>query len=206
MALTGFPGSSVGKETACNTGNPSSIPGLGRSPGEGNGYPLQYSWASLVAQMVRMCLQCGRPGFNSQIRKIPRRKGWQFTPVFLPGESRGQRCLAGYSPWGHKESDTAGQMSTIQCLLKLKTLILQLQVQWNQVLKRWQLECLSSPKHWAAMHRHCPLPGLYGRDVTQRLQTHILPGQLHPSPSTCLRNGCLGDARHCVRSLLASFH
>ena len=53
MALTGFPGSSVGKETACNTGNPSSIPGLGRSPGEGNGYPLQYSWASLVAQMVK---------------------------------------------------------------------------------------------------------------------------------------------------------
>ena len=49
----GFPDSSVGKESACNAGDPSSIPGLGRSPGEGIGYPLQYSWSSLVAQMVK---------------------------------------------------------------------------------------------------------------------------------------------------------
>ena len=39
----GFPGGSDGKESACNEGDPGSIPGLGRSPGEGNGYPLQYS-------------------------------------------------------------------------------------------------------------------------------------------------------------------
>ena len=39
----GFPDSSVGKESACNAGDPGSIPGLGRSPGEGKGYPLQYS-------------------------------------------------------------------------------------------------------------------------------------------------------------------
>ena len=39
----GFPDSSVGKESACNAGDPSSVPVLGRSPGEGNGYPLQYS-------------------------------------------------------------------------------------------------------------------------------------------------------------------
>ena len=49
----GFPGSSVGKESSCNAGNPSLIPGSGRSPGEGTGYPFQYSWASLVAQMVK---------------------------------------------------------------------------------------------------------------------------------------------------------
>ena len=49
----GFPGISAGKESACNAGDPSSVPGLGRSPGEGKGYPLQYSWASLVAQMVK---------------------------------------------------------------------------------------------------------------------------------------------------------
>ena len=48
----GFPGSSAGKESTCNAGDPGSIPGLGRSPGEGIGYPLQCSWASLVAQMV----------------------------------------------------------------------------------------------------------------------------------------------------------
>ena len=49
----GFLGSSAGKESACNAGGPGSIPGSGRSPGEGIGYPLQYSWASLVAQTVK---------------------------------------------------------------------------------------------------------------------------------------------------------
>ena len=49
----GFPGSSAGKESACNEGDPGSIPGSGRSHGEGIGYPLQYSWASLVAQTVK---------------------------------------------------------------------------------------------------------------------------------------------------------
>ena len=47
-----FPGSSADKESTCNTGDPGSILGSGRSPGEGVGYPLQYSWASLVAQAV----------------------------------------------------------------------------------------------------------------------------------------------------------
>ena len=49
----GFPGSSVGKESACNAGDPCLIPGQGRSPGEGIGYLLLYSWASLVAQLVK---------------------------------------------------------------------------------------------------------------------------------------------------------
>ena len=47
----GFPDSSVCKESACNAGDPASIPGMGRSAGEGIGYPLQYSWAFLVAQL-----------------------------------------------------------------------------------------------------------------------------------------------------------
>ena len=48
--LMGFPDSSVGKESSCNNaGDPGSVPGLGRSSGEGKGYPLQYSWASLLA-------------------------------------------------------------------------------------------------------------------------------------------------------------
>ena len=49
----GFSGSSDGKELACNAGDPSSIPGSGRYTGEGIGYPLQYSRASLMAQMVK---------------------------------------------------------------------------------------------------------------------------------------------------------
>ena len=48
-----FPDSSAGKESTCNAGDVGSIPGLGRSPGEGIGYPLQNSWASLLAQMVK---------------------------------------------------------------------------------------------------------------------------------------------------------
>ena len=48
----GFPGSSAGKESTCNVGDPGLIPGLGRSSEEGIDYPLQYSWASLVAQLV----------------------------------------------------------------------------------------------------------------------------------------------------------
>ena len=63
-----LPGGSDGKESACNTEDPGLIPGSGRSPGEGNDNPLQYS-----------CLE---------------------------KESHGQRSLAGYNPWGHKESYT----------------------------------------------------------------------------------------------------
>ena len=49
----GFPGGSAGEASSCNAGDVGSIPGLGRSPGEGIGYPLQYSWASFVAQLVK---------------------------------------------------------------------------------------------------------------------------------------------------------
>ena len=53
QVIMGFPDSSVGKESPCNAGDPGSIPGSGRSAGEGMGYPLQYSWASLVAQLAK---------------------------------------------------------------------------------------------------------------------------------------------------------
>ena len=49
----GFPDSSVGEESTCSAGDPGLIPGFGRSAGERIGYPLQYSWASLVAQLVK---------------------------------------------------------------------------------------------------------------------------------------------------------
>ena len=61
---------------------------------------------SLVAQTVkRLCLQCGRPRFDPWVRKILWRRKWQPTPVLLPGKSHGWRSLAGYSPWGPRESD-----------------------------------------------------------------------------------------------------
>ena len=53
MPIMGFPGSSAGEESTCNAGDPGLIPGSGRSTGEGIAYPLQYSWVSLVAQLVK---------------------------------------------------------------------------------------------------------------------------------------------------------
>ena len=72
-------------------------------------------WASLVAQRQKIHLQCRsrlRHGFDPWRGKIPWRRAWEPTPVFLPGESHGQRSLAGYSPWGHRESDVTEQLST----------------------------------------------------------------------------------------------
>ena len=53
-----------------------------------------------------LCRRCKRHGFNPWVRKIPWRRAWQPTLVFLPGESHGQRSLVGYSPQGRTESDT----------------------------------------------------------------------------------------------------
>ena len=96
----GFPDSSIGKESACNAGNSGSTPGLGRPAGEGVGYPLHYSWASLVAQMVKNppavweTWVCLIPGCEDPLEE----GAWQPTPVFLSENPHGQRCLAGYSP------------------------------------------------------------------------------------------------------------
>ena len=70
----GFPESSVGKESTCNAGDPGSIPGLGRSAGEETGYPLQYSWASLVAQLLKSLPAMWEtwvrsPGWNDPLEK-----------------------------------------------------------------------------------------------------------------------------------------
>ena len=54
--------------------------------------------------------QCRRCRFDPGVRKIPWRRKWQPTPVFLPGKSLIQRSLAGYSPWGCKESDMTEQL------------------------------------------------------------------------------------------------
>ena len=57
-----------------------------------------------------VCLQCGRPGFDSWVGKIPWRRKWQSTPALLPGKSHGWRSLIGYGPWGHKELDTTERL------------------------------------------------------------------------------------------------
>ena len=66
----------------------------------------------LEAQLVKNSLQYGKPRFDPWVGKIPWRRARQPPPVFLPGESHGQRSLEGYSPWGHKESDMTKQLTT----------------------------------------------------------------------------------------------
>ena len=92
-----FPYSSVGKESTCNVEDPSSIPGLGRSAGEGISYLLQCSWASLGLSWLRICLQCGRLGFNPWVRKISWRReksthssilAWRIPWTVEPGSQR----------------------------------------------------------------------------------------------------------------------
>ena len=70
-----FPDRSVGKESTCNAGDPGLIPGSGRSPGEGKGYPLQYSWASLVAQLVKNLLAMWETWVQSLGWEDPLEKG-----------------------------------------------------------------------------------------------------------------------------------
>ena len=79
---------------------------MGRSPGEGIGYPLQYSLASLVAQLVKNPPAMRETWVNPLVGKIPWRRERLATPVFWPGEFHRL-----YSPWSHKESDTTERIS-----------------------------------------------------------------------------------------------
>ena len=93
--LLGFPDSSVGKESACNAGDPSLIPGSGGSAGEGIGPPLQYSWASLVAQLVK------NPPTMQKAWVQP--LGWEDP---LEKEKATHSSIHGLcSQWGRKELD-----------------------------------------------------------------------------------------------------
>ena len=83
--------------------------GMNGKTGVGTHPLLCIKWASQVALMVKnLPANAGdkRHGFDHWVGKIPWRRAWQPTPIFLPGESHGQRSLVGYSPWGRKESDT----------------------------------------------------------------------------------------------------
>ena len=100
MILQGFADSSVGKEPACNSGDPGLIPGSGRSAGEGIGYPLQYSWASLVTQLIKNPPAVWEIWVQFLGWEDTLEKGiWLPTPVFLgfPCDSAGKEsaCNAG---------------------------------------------------------------------------------------------------------------
>ena len=108
---TGFPGGSVVKTPSANAGDSGLIPQSGRSPGEGNGNPLQYSclenpvdrgaWWASVHRVTQSQTQLKRLGMHACMHW---RRKCQPTPVFLLGKAHGQRSLVGYSQTG-KESD-----------------------------------------------------------------------------------------------------
>ena len=115
LSLNDFPASSTGKESACNAGHLGSIPGSERSSGEGIGHPLQYSWVSLVAQLVKQS-SCSA-GDLSSIPGLGRSPGiGNGNPLHYSclENPQGQSSLAGYSPWGRKKSATTEQLSTAQ--------------------------------------------------------------------------------------------
>ena len=110
----GFPDSSPGRDSAYSAGGPTSIPGSGRPPGEGVGYPLQYSWASLLAQLVNeSACNVGDLGVIPGLGRYPgggeHGNLLQYSCLENP---HGQRSLAGYSPRGCKESDMTEQLNT----------------------------------------------------------------------------------------------
>ena len=103
----GFPCGSAGKEPACNVGDLCSVPRLGRSPGEGNGYPLQYSWASLVAQLVKNPLAIWETWVQSLGWEDPLEKGKATYSSILVWRIP----WTVYSPGDCKESDMTARLS-----------------------------------------------------------------------------------------------
>ena len=91
----GFPGSSAGKELTCNAGDPGSISGLGRSTGEGIGYRLQYSWAFLMAQLLKNLPAMWETLVRSLGAEDPCRRERLPIPVFWPEEFQGLNTAHG---------------------------------------------------------------------------------------------------------------
>ena len=114
-----FPGGSAGEESACNAGNPSSVVELGRYPGVGISYPLPYSWASLVAQLVKNPPAMRETWVRSLGWEDPLEEGKATHSNILTEEFPGL-----YSPWGHKESDTTKQLSLSSHIVSINLLLL----------------------------------------------------------------------------------
>ena len=111
----GFPGSSAGKDSACKAGEPGSIPGSGRSLGEGIDYPVQSVWAFPGgSDSKESTCNSGDLGSIPGLGRSP--GGGHGNPLqnSCLENPHGQRSLAGYSSWGHKELDMTERLSTAQ--------------------------------------------------------------------------------------------
>ena len=100
------------------------------------------------------CLQCGRPGFDPWVEKIPWRRKWQSTPVFLPRESHEQRSLAGYSPWVAK-SRTQLRDFTFKVVMRMKWISIGKAFSaWHKVISMCSLNL---KKKESSLFSECPL-------------------------------------------------
>ena len=157
----GFPDSSVGKESACNAGDPRLIPGSGRSTGKGIGYPLQYSWASLVIQLVESASNAGDLGSIPGLGRPPGEgKGY---PLQYSGLKNSMDCIV------HGVAKNWTQLSDFH-FQTVKT-----RLKWN----------------WRTGNGRCRRALLYeaGENPTQQQPltpqfTWTLPGPAAPAPPT----------------------
>ena len=108
-------------------------------------------------ESICQCRRLKKYGVDPWIRKIPWSRKWQPTPVFLPGKFHGQRILAGYSPGGHKESDTTEQTcrrSPLKQALRLRhTVVTGFQAQKHRKVQGLCVLSSELPRH----HSHCIL-------------------------------------------------
>ena len=109
----GFPDSSVGKESACNAGDPGLIPGLGRSAGEGIGLPTpEFLGFPCGSASKESACNVGDLGLTLGLGRSLGGGHGDPLQYYCLENPHGQRCLAGYTLWGRKELDTTEQLST----------------------------------------------------------------------------------------------
>ena len=113
----GFPGSSAGKESAYKAGAPVVIPGSGRSPEEGIGCPLQYSWASLLTQTVSNLLAMWEVWVQTLGMEDHLKKGMTVNSSILTWRIQWTEEPIGLRSWGHKELDRTEQLTLSFLLL-----------------------------------------------------------------------------------------
>ena len=157
----GFPHNSVGKESACNAGDPSSIPGSGRSTGERTGYPLQYSSASLVAQLVRNAPAMRETWVQSLGWEDRLEKGKATHSSILAW-----RILWTVSPWGRKESYMTEQLSlSLSCTMSWTS------VHSSKGTLSYQQACLENPMNSMKRQKDRTLKDELPRSVGARYAT-----------------------------------
>ena len=106
-----------------------------------------------------VCLQCGRPGFDPWVGKIPWRRKWQPTPVLLPGKSHRWRSLVSYSPWGHRQCYSISKTTASALLTTPKPLTGWITNKQSEILQKMRI-----PDHLT-----CLLRNLYaGHEATIR--------------------------------------